>query len=894
MYPLPIGSPVTVNTTVNSTWAYFQTSFHGSSVSELVVTVAFNTQLPDQAGLFAAYNYIPSYTQYDFSGHVSNVTIQLIVEIPRTGDWFFAVRGANVTLTITANVQTLCPNNCSMHGVCQSSGLCSCFDNWGLYNDCSQESSQLLIGGSVTDQTVHHMFNYYQLVLNSDATLTIQVTVNRGQKKSELDGTASYSLFVGVNYAPTLNTYDYVSRTVGMDNHVVRIEKPPVTTLMIGVWGHDVYNYTLTVYNNVTCPNRCNGNGVCLDSGICKCNANWGQEDCSLYRQSITPGSTISGGVLSKGKKYYSVVVTDFPKTVEFDFNVNTDSIGLNPNIVIVYQYDQLPHLLRYAQRVVCGVNCSLVVENAPMGNHVIGVINQGTNLVPLNYTLTAGVEVDCPNNCSLNGQCVQSACQCNKWYRGDDCSLYLEGLGFDPSDVSTISNGQWRFYEFNVSASTFLVLYIQPATPQSGNVTLPNYRIYAQFGRLPSLNNYIKSTAAGLDYYQELLIEGSANIFPGTWYYGVYGLGSAISYTVTASFESYCPRNCSGHGVCGDNFQCICEPPYISDDCSSQDLPITTGVFTAGTISFDRWNYYHMNILGDDALEITVAESSEDHQLGLIWVFAKKNGRPTIEDNDYRNQSDTSLLTVWIPSTAARGNWTIGITGSPRNHGIFVERATYTLIALTGCETYTACSSCVADPNCGWCWNDLNDPNAGLCTAGDQHHSFTENCVIYQFDTCDVSVPQAAATFRGIILGIAVGLGGLLLLGGFTLFIWRRHRLRQKQKMRPTKLVQTYKQFQQGLFADPEDTDSFLSPGGQPPAPDNTNNVNAAFDISSRKYKKRKIKPTTRIAKYGSMLDDEGYSSLSNTIGVDVHTDDEDEESSSEGESIISSAPKD
>lgn len=102
-------------------------------------------------------------------------------------------------------------------------------------------------------------------------------------------------------------------------------------------------------------------------------------------------------------------------------------------------------------------------------------------------------------------------------------------------------------------------------------DVTLPNYRIYAQFGRLPSLNNYIKSTAAGLDYYQELLIEGSANIFPGTWYYGVYGLGSAISYTVTASFESYCPRNCSGHGVCGDNFQCICEPPYISDDCSSR-----------------------------------------------------------------------------------------------------------------------------------------------------------------------------------------------------------------------------------------------------------------------------------------------------------------------------------
>lgn len=71
--------------------------------------------------------------------------------------------------------------------------------------------------------------------------------------------------------------------------------------------------------------------------------------------------------------------------------------------------------------------------------------------------------------------------------------------------------------------------------------------------------------------------------------------------------------------------------------------------------------------------------------------------------------------------------------------------------------------------------------------------------------------------------------------------------------------IMQTHRQFQQGLFADPLDIDPFLSPEGQLPA-ENTNNVNAHDNTASRKYlKKKKAKPTTRIAKYGTMLDDEG-----------------------------------
>ena len=33
----------------------------------------------------------------------------------------------------------------------------------------------------------------------------------------------------------------------------------------------------------ITCPNNCSNNGVCTDSGVCKCNKNYILTDCSFY-----------------------------------------------------------------------------------------------------------------------------------------------------------------------------------------------------------------------------------------------------------------------------------------------------------------------------------------------------------------------------------------------------------------------------------------------------------------------------------------------------------------------------------------------------------------------------------------------------------------------------------
>jgi hypothetical protein len=55
------------------------------------------------------------------------------------------------------------------------------------------------------------------------------------------------------------------------------------------------------------------------------------------------------------------------------------------------------------------------------------------------------------------------------------------------------------------------------------------------------------------------------------------------------------------------------------------------------GVISFDRWDYYHISMMSNDALEVIVQEDRSNQVSGLIWVFVKRDTRPTIDSNDFR-----------------------------------------------------------------------------------------------------------------------------------------------------------------------------------------------------------------------------------------------------------------
>jgi hypothetical protein len=56
-----------------------------------------------------------------------------------------------------------------------------------------------------------------------------------------------------------------------------------------------------------------------------------------------------------------------------------------------------------------------------------------------------------------------------------------------------------------------------------------------------------------------------------------------------------------------------------------------------SGVISFDRWNYYHISVMSNDAFEIIVQEDRANQVPGLIWLFVKRDTRPTIDSSDFR-----------------------------------------------------------------------------------------------------------------------------------------------------------------------------------------------------------------------------------------------------------------
>jgi hypothetical protein len=356
-----------------------------------------------------------------------------------------------------------------------------------------------------------------------------------------------------------------------------------------------------------------------------------------------------------------------------------------------------------------------------------------------------------------------------------------------------------WRFYTIDITSENALIIQLNRTGPiNNGTLQKMHIAMYLKKGAHPTLLSYskMKSRTTIHGELMQLDLQGNDLTGPGTYHVGVYvrdpvpgdSVGIPVDYWIAARWDRICPRNCSRQGLCM-NGQCVCNPPYIPPDCSAQNLPIPTYLELKGKIAFDVWNYYQLTVLGEDALEVIVQEQ-ESIVAGRVWLFLKLNGFPTIDDNDGFNQSTSVMHTVFIPSTKARGNWTIGVTGSPRNSGSnpFTSAAEYTILALTGCGTYSDCGKCVVDPNCGWCRNEPFNPAAGQCVPGTPIQPLNQTCLYYNFNTCDVE-NSSVATIRGVVIGVIVGCVFLLAIGVAIFFVWRDQRRQDKEFMRPVNI---------------------------------------------------------------------------------------------------------
>lgn len=404
------------------------------------------------------------------------------------------------------------------------------------------------------------------------------------------------------------------------------------------------------------------------------------------------------------------------------------------------------PNFLEYDSLIVC-TNDPLCKYGSSKfdGDLVIGIYNPTISDISAN--LNFSYLNTCLNNCNNNGQCKKGKCECYKNYRGDDCfQYYREYKNSDRILLNEeVQHNKMNYYYYKINIFTTLKFKVS-------NIRGEPVRIFARPDSSPNLVEYYK-TIESSDDQTEIVIKNSELSESGIWHFGVYGEYGHSTFDIIISSSLFCPKNCSGHGTCKSG-KCVCDDGWGSSDCSSKIIHIECDKEFSDMVDFQSWNYYTFSVKEKRALEIFILEIGSTVQ-GLVWSFLANGRFPTVEDNDYKNQSGSLSHTIYVPANESLGTWTLGLTGSPRVP-LKYRSSTYRLIILTGCQTYTTCEKCTQDINCGWCRNDFMNSSSGQCVDGNEVGT-NEYCLFYRYDTCDLTQDYRNSLSLGILIAISL-----------------------------------------------------------------------------------------------------------------------------------------
>jgi hypothetical protein len=276
-------------------------------------------------------------------------------------------------------------------------------------------------------------------------------------------------------------------------------------------------------------------------------------------------------------------------------------------------------------------------------------------------------------------------------------------------------------------------------------------------------------------------------------WYLGVWAPQGSGTYTlqVLAWMARVCPNNCNGNGLCLSGV-CECSAPYVGADCSAQDLWLAPGDTLAGQVAADQFAYFHVQVLGQDALLIEVEEADlPGLPIGAVTLFLRRGAYPTSQEYDYRNASLSRLHSLYVPSEEAEGVWFLGVLGSARlgypGPQPVTAFAPFHVSATLGCEAYRECETCAQDPNCGWCLVSGLEPEAGICTAGDPTGPYLASCAAWLFHQCDAGAQRRRSVRLGLYIGAGLAAFVIVLLLALAFLLYRYHVSRLRYSLLPT-----------------------------------------------------------------------------------------------------------
>jgi len=278
----------------------------------------------------------------------------------------------------------------------------------------------------------------------------------------------------------------------------------------------------------------------------------------------------------------------------------------------------------------------------------------------------------DTTTKCSGHGECINATtCRCTTGYSGHDCETKDSPLKLGEEVSGYVADSNWNYYTFVGEAVNEVTV----------SVNLEDYRgdvdLYIKGGSRPTLTSYD---------YSELAASSEFNItipypFNVEWHIGIYGwLSATYTLKVADRTEQWC-----GHGTWDEDVSgCLCDEGWAGDDCNIESTDLENGVAVNGSVAFNDWMYYVIEVEEAHSIQIRLLESTPETAInGTIWLYVAVEEFPDLHNYDKSDISiNDNVHSIHFVSRdeAYSGYYYIGVYGSP--YGRMTGNNDFSLVA--------------------------------------------------------------------------------------------------------------------------------------------------------------------------------------------------------------------
>jgi len=289
-------------------------------------------------------------------------------------------------------------------------------------------------------------------------------------------------------------------------------------------------------------------------------------------------------------------------------------------------------------------------IANPPLGTWFIGIFGFAES----DFTFKVTASNACPNDCSLHGTCIGTACQCNIGYAGAACDLLRGVVDFDKEYQGFVSANSWNYYTVVADSMNPILITVDHQADGS------DCDVYVRADVDPTLTEFTYRNVT-MNPHIELLIPD-----PGSqpFHVGVYGY-STCKYRLKFIRAASNACSCSANGRCV-NGRCICNAGFGGAKCDQAvSYELRNNAVAMGSVVADgSWTYYQFKAENTHQFVVVVKEMNST---GMLSLYVSQGSSPTLDHFTAVDQNRLEYHRISLKFTVKySSSFSFGVYGKP------------------------------------------------------------------------------------------------------------------------------------------------------------------------------------------------------------------------------------